>query len=101
MKFTIETTLGSLGLEPPVREYRFAKPRRWRFDFAWVDRKLAFEVEGAVWTGGRHTRGAGYSKDCEKYSTAAALGWRVIRATTQQVESGEALRLLRMAVELN
>ena len=44
--------LGILGVTEPTREYRFAPPRRWRFDFAWVDRKIAFEIEGGTWVSG-------------------------------------------------
>jgi hypothetical protein len=32
------------GLPDPVEEYRFAPPRRWRFDLAWPERMLAVEV---------------------------------------------------------
>jgi hypothetical protein len=78
------------GLGQGIREFQFHAGRRWRFDLAYPASMVAFEVEGGVWTGGRHTRGAGYSADCEKYSVAAALGWRVIRATTKQIRSGEA-----------
>ena len=56
----------ALKVPPPVAEHRFAPPRRWRFDWAWPDHMLALEIEGAVWTGGRHTRGAGYLRDMEK-----------------------------------
>ena len=66
-------------------EYKFHPTRKWRFDFALPLHKIAVEVEGASWSGGRHTRGAGFAADCEKYSIAATLGWRVIRATTEQV----------------
>ena len=62
-----------------AREYRFAPPRRWRFDYAFPQHKVAVEVEGGVWIRGRHTRGAGFVKDLEKYSEAAILGWAVIR----------------------
>jgi very-short-patch-repair endonuclease len=86
------------GLPDPVEEYRFAPPRRWRFDLAWPERMLAVEVEGGVWVGGRHTRPAGYEKDCEKYSEAAVLGWRVIRVTTQMVKDGRALALIERAL---
>ena len=71
----------ALHVPPPVEEHRFAPPRRWRFDWAWPDYMVALEVEGAVWTGGRHTRGAGFLKDMEKYSEAAILGWCVVRCT--------------------
>jgi very-short-patch-repair endonuclease len=85
-------------LPEPVREFRFAPDRKWRFDMAWPVRMLAVEVEGAVWTGGRHTRGSGYVKDLEKYNRAAILGWRVLRFSTEQVKRGEAVAALRSAL---
>jgi hypothetical protein len=53
---------------------------------------LAIEVEGGVWSGGRHTRGAGFTKDCEKYNTALMDGWRVYRCTPQMVEAGTVVK---------
>lgn len=82
------------GLPVPVREFRFHPTRKWRFDFAFVDHRIAMEVDGAVWTGGRHTRGAGYEADAEKLNEAAVLGWRVFRVTRSMIKSGYALRLL-------
>lgn len=69
------------GVPLPVTEYRFAPPRRWRFDYAWPSPKVALEVEGGAFVAGgsRHTRGAGFTKDMEKYSEAAIMGWCVIR----------------------
>lgn len=66
----------------PEQEYRFHPTRRWRFDFAWVDARVAVECEGGTWTRGRHTRGGGFEKDCEKYNSATAMGWRVFRVTS-------------------
>lgn len=73
--------------EPPtlVREYRFDPKRRWRFDFALPAKRVAFEMEGGIWSGGRHTRGAGFIADCEKYNTATLAGWRIIRVTAQAI----------------
>ena len=73
------------------REYQFHPTRKWRFDFAWPLEKFAVEIEGGVWSGGRHTRGKGFIEDCIKYNEAVMLGWRVIRVTTEMVESGEAM----------
>ena len=73
-------------LDSPCREYRFHVDRRWRFDFAIPDVKLAFEVEGGTWVSGRHTRGSGHLKDMEKYNTASFLGWVVIRLTPEQAK---------------
>jgi very-short-patch-repair endonuclease len=58
-----------------VREYQFHPTRRWRFDFASPSLMVAVEIEGR----GRHQTIAGVRADCEKYNTAAALGWRVFR----------------------
>lgn len=88
------------GVPAPEAEYRFAPPRRWRFDWAWPDALIAVEQEGGVWVQGRHTRGSGFVKDIEKYNHAAAAGWRVLRATPKQIDSGEVFPLLRKALGL-
>ena len=71
-------------LPAPVREHRFAPPRRWRFDFAWpaATGGVAVELDGGAYTQGRHTRGAGFEADCEKLNEAAVRGWRVLRFTS-------------------
>jgi very-short-patch-repair endonuclease len=71
---TLALQIRAVKLPEPVREHRFHAVRRWRFDFAYPDQKLAIEVEGGVWSVGRHTRGAGFTKDCEKYNTALMDG---------------------------
>jgi hypothetical protein len=84
---------------PGTPQHYFFRPyRQWRFDLAWPDLLVAFECEGGVWTGGRHTRGSGYSGDCEKYSVAAGLGWCVIRATVQQINTGLGMLWLESAL---
>lgn len=83
------------GLPEPWLEFRFHDKRKWRYDVAFPDEKVAAEIDGAVWTQGRHTRGSGYVKDMEKLNAAAELGWRVFRYTPQMVESGEAIKQLR------
>ncbi len=82
--------LRALGVADPVREHRFHPVRRWRFDLAWPDRKLAVEVDGGTWSAGRHVRGAGYERDAEKFNAAALLGWTVLHFTGAMVRSGEA-----------
>lgn len=66
-------------------EYYFYANRRWRFDYAFPALKLAIEIEGAVWTQGRHTRGSGFVNDIEKYNMAASLGWTLLRFTRQEM----------------
>lgn len=67
----------------PHREYQFTPDRRWRFDFAWPEVKLALEVEGR----GRHQTPAGERADCVKYNTAVSLGWRVLRYPASSIQS--------------
>lgn len=81
-----------------IKEYRFYKPRKWRFDYALPAYKIAVEVEGGVWTGGRHIRPQGFLGDIEKYNTAALLGWRVFRTTPDRLVSTSTLQLLKSAI---
>ena len=53
-----------------IVEYRFNPDRRWRFDFAWPDKKVAVEMEGGIWIKGRHNRGRGMINDMIKYNWA-------------------------------
>jgi hypothetical protein len=86
--------LKAVGLPHPVPEWRFARPRKWAFDFAWPLQKVALEVEGGIWTRGRHTQGTGYKADMEKYSRAAILGWRLYRTTPDELTSQATLDAL-------
>ena len=88
----------SEGLPQPEREFQFAPPRKWRFDFSWFAQQVALEVDGGVWTGGRHTRGKGFVADIEKLNEAAVLGWCVLRCTTSDIESCAVFALLRRAL---
>lgn len=95
---SIAWTMRIAGLPEPEVEFLFAKPRRWRFDFAWPDKKAALEVEGGSWVGGRHTSGAGFEADAEKYNEAALRGWRVYRVTPNMIKDGRALALMEKAL---
>jgi hypothetical protein len=71
-----------------ISEFRFAEHRRFRFDFAHLPSMTAIEIEGGVWTGGRHTSGSGYTRDCEKYNLALTeppCGWAVFRLTPSMI----------------
>lgn len=91
-------------LPPAEREYRFHPTRRYRFDIAWPDRKLALEIEGVVYPDkrdddrtvlrGRHVTPKGFRDDCIKYGEAFALGWTVLRVLPEQILDGSALRWL-------
>ena len=89
------------GLPEPVAEFRFSPPRRWRFDWAWPQYCIALEIEGGIWSRGRHVRGKGFLDDMEKYNRAAIEGWCVLRATPAQLESGMACALVKETIWKN
>lgn len=86
------------GLTGYVREYPFAPPRRFRADFAFVDARLLIEVEGGIYTAGRHTRGSGFEMDCEKGNLAVLLGYRTLRFTKSMIESGDAINIISLTL---
>lgn len=78
--------LRKLKIPEPVKEFRFHHTRKWRIDFAWTDIKLACEIEGGCWIGGRHTSGAGFVKDMEKYNALTENGWALLRYQPNKID---------------
>lgn len=71
--------LNSVGMPPATPEHHFHPTRQWRMDYSWPQYKVALEIEGGVFIGGRHTSGMGFVGDMEKYNEAACLGWLILR----------------------
>jgi very-short-patch-repair endonuclease len=78
----------------PETEYRFHPVRKFRFDYAWPNEKVALEVEGGVWNRGAHGRGTGIVRDMEKYNLAATMGWKVLRVLPKDLPRDETLAML-------
>ena len=81
-------------------EHIFYPGRKWRIDVAIVDLKIGIEIEGGVWTNGRHTRGNGFIEDMEKYNAAATLGWVILRFTPQDLNKIATFETVKKVVEL-
>jgi len=75
----------SQGVPPYVTEHTFHTIRKWRFDFAWLDFRVALEVDGGIWIGGGHNRGGGFAKDIEKFNCAHLLGWHILRCVPKDI----------------
>lgn len=86
------------GIPPPEREVVFAPPRRWRADFAWPAHRVIVEVEGGIWSRGRHVSPDGFLRDVEKYNAATELGWRVYRVHAGSINDGSAIALIQRAL---
>lgn len=78
-----------VGFPDPATELLFHPKRKWRFDYAWEEQKLALEVHGGIHSGGRHTRGRGFVEDREKMNEATLLGWTVLEVTPEHIKSGQ------------
>ena len=82
-------------------EYKFHPKRKWRFDFI-ILRYLQYigvEIDGGIWTQGRHSRGAGMESDMKKLNEAAIMGYKVLRFSTGMVKDGTAIETIRRALE--
>ena len=62
-----------------ILEYKFHDTRKWRIDIFIPDLKVAIELEGGVYTYGRHTRPKGFLADIEKYNKISILGLKLLR----------------------
>lgn len=112
-KKSIEQQIEEAGLPEPEAEYYFAKNigRRWRFDLAFPEWRVAVEVDGGTFgrmvlgadgkryrIGGRHNSGKGLESDAEKYTEAQLQGWTVVKVTTRQVRDKQAITPIRRAL---
>lgn len=71
----------------PVPEYKFAEQikRKFQFDWAFPDQKVAIEIEGNAWNvpgGGKHMQ----DRDLEKYNYASEFGWSVFRFSPSMLQ---------------
>ena len=74
------------GVPMPEREHRFHETRKWRFDLAWPQIRLAVEIQGGSFVGGGHNRAGQQAKDYEKLNEAQRQGWRVLQFNTMQLK---------------
>ncbi len=104
MSNKIANALRSLGIDCRT-EYKFLHDRRFRIDVAIVKDKIAIEFEGGIYSGGAHTRGKGYAKDCKKYNLLMMHGWKLLRYSTADTkkdnwEFGVALDVKKLLQEI-
>lgn len=64
------------------KEHYFNPERGYRNDYLHRPTMTLIELEGGVFTKGRHVRPVGFIDDCVKYNQAAMMGYRIIRIPT-------------------
>jgi hypothetical protein len=89
------------GLPTPVREYKFHAQRKWRIDyyFQTPSTRLALEVEGGIYTQGRHTRGSGFVKDIEKYNAITMQGIVLLRTSPKNLLSYSTIQQIKHTIK--
>ena len=80
-------------------EWPFHPTRKWRFDYACPKLKSAIEVDGGIFTGGRHSGGVGQLRDFEKGNAACAMGWYVFHTTPEDMHDLEFRKLVLEAIK--
>lgn len=87
------------GFPIPEAEVMFAKPRRWRWDFAYTDRKIAIEYQGGIFYSKQgHNSIKGLRRDYEKFTEGSLRGWVIILIDAETVRSGQAVLWVERAL---
>lgn len=81
------------------KELQFAKPRLWRFDWAYESQRIAIEYQGGNYTGKGHNTIKNLRNDYEKFTEAALLGWTLILIDSQSVRDGRAVEWVERALK--
>lgn len=101
--------LAEFKIPAPEFEYKFHPTRKWRFDLAWpmifgrhpgAFPLVAIEVQGGIWGGGRHNRGAAMLKEWDKLNEAAAMGWRILYCQPRDLCTFNFVSTLKRALNL-
>lgn len=67
-----------------IPEHRFHPTRKWRLDY-FHESGVGIEIEGSIWTSGRHTRGSGFLADIEKYNALSERGILLFRVPAHEI----------------
>lgn len=82
-----------------IAEYQFHPDRKWRFDWALPETKVAVELDGRG-----HQHWVRWLGDLEKYNEAELMGWHVFHVTHAMVQNGQAdlliTRILNEMIEV-
>ena len=76
-------------LPAPVAEYPVGPGRKFRWDFAFVEARVAVEIEGGIY-GGAHGRPAGIHRDIEKNNFGVLNGWKLLRFSGKDLDTDPA-----------
>ena len=90
---------------PYLREYRAIPNRKLAYDFCIpaygkIPTLLLVELQGGTWVShSGHTTGKAIQRDCEKVSLATLYKCAIMLFTTQDVEDGTAITMIKRYLE--
>jgi len=78
------------GLPAPITEFYHLAGRDFRLDFAWPDRRIGVEIQGAA-----HRIKGKFAADIEKRALGLLAGWRVLEIDGRRVRNEVGIGWLR------
>ena len=76
------------------RYSRSKRSKRYRLDFAHPESCTGIEIQGGVYSRGRHVTGSGYERDCKKYNLAYTSGWTIFLLTATMAKDSAWLAVI-------
>ena len=81
-------------------QFQFHPTRRWKFDWAHLESRVAIEIQGGTWLHkSRHVSGTGYWGDRIKMNAALRLDWKVFELTSQDISDERVLNEIKAEIE--
>ena len=77
--------LKQLNLPVPHKEYRYARKRKFRVDFAYPEIRMGIEIDGGIFNKKAHGSITGILNDIDRNNTAAMEGWTMIRIPSSHI----------------
>jgi len=69
----------------PVAQCRFHPDKGWIYDYCWIDKLLALDIQGGGFVMGAHSREGGMTNDYYKHNAAVLMGWRPLLASRTMI----------------
>jgi very-short-patch-repair endonuclease len=86
----MDEQLRDYGLPPYERQHAPLEDRKFRIDFAWPDRMIGLEVDGAV-----HRIKGSFKQSFERNYQLMLLGWTVLHVGGDEVRKGIAIQWIQ------
>ena len=95
LKIAVASEISRRSGEEYFLEYHFARPdRAWRSDVAWPRVRVALEIQGGNWNGGRHCRPSAMQAEYDKANGYDCRSWLCFYADWAQMKRPELVDMI-------